>query len=121
MSAKEEEDVTSKLIAQLRDHLHALPINTFDSADLTVLTHQVRTLEQATASTKIRVAQQATDLAMSGEGPDASETLLHAGGVSAQTARQETSRARAAANMPTFAAALQQGCIGAEHLDTLTP
>ena len=107
-------------ITNLRLQLLNISTTNLTSSQLVGLTQNIRLLETATATIKIRIAQRADKLTQDGQSPDPTQTSLGNGRVSAKTARQEAARAKTADELPGLGDALEDGDISTDHLDTVT-
>ncbi|MEZ5411547.1 MAG: HNH endonuclease signature motif containing protein [Acidimicrobiales bacterium] len=105
------------LLRAIASEIGLLDLSGLDPGGLTEIVAAGRRVERSVAGLLVRAAQRADELAADGVGPGAEGTLGGNGEVSASTVRSETARAGAAAALPSFAAALSAGSIGAAHLD----
>ena len=107
------------LLAAFAGEIRSLDVSELDPGGLDEVVASTRLVERAAAGLLVRAAQRADALSAAGAGPGPEGTLSGDGEVSAATVRAETARAAVAGTMPSFAAALAAGAVGAGHLDAL--
>ncbi len=112
-------DVTNSL-RQLRQAVSATDLSGHDASSLRSLIGELRLTERSLRALGVKAARQSDALAAEGSAPDAEETLLGSGDVSGSTARKERDRSRIADAIPQAGNALDEGTIGAEHLDAIS-
>ena len=108
------------LLRAIASEIGLLDLSGLDPGELEEMVAASRLVERSVAGLLLRAAHRAEELAAHGAGPGAEGTLGGGGEVPASAVRSEAARASAAATLPSFAAALSSGSIGAAHLDAVT-